>query len=84
MIHFCYRLDRLKLAKKEKAAAVEDSLINAAKSGALKQKVTEDQLIKMLEGITDQDEGEGGKRKIAIQRKKYADDSSDDNDDDLL
>jgi len=77
-------LDRLKLAKKEKAAAVEDSLINAAKTGALKQKVSEDQLIKMLEGITSSDEPEGGKKKIAIQRKRYADDSSDDNDDDLL
>ena len=81
------RIQRLKLVRGEKARAVEDSLIRAATTGALKQKVTEEQLVQMLEQFAGTDDkGDGAKKKgITIQRRKSAfdDDDDDDNDDDL-
>ena len=79
------------MVKKEKARLVEDSLIKAATTGQLKSKVTDAQLITMLEQMNPADtEGTGGagggkKKAIIIQRRKYGmdDDDVDDNDDDL-
>ncbi len=77
------RLKRLNLVRQEKARAIEDSLIKAATSGQLRGKVTDDQLVKMLEG-SEGAEG-GAQKKVSIQRKNYGMDSDDDdNDDDLL
>lgn len=77
------------MVKKEHARAVEDSLINAATSGQLKTRVSEEQLIAMLEQIS----GKGsavssttasGRSGITIQRRKTGfEDEDDDNDDDL-
>mmetsp|Transcript_16136 Transcript_16136/g.17485 ORF Transcript_16136/g.17485 Transcript_16136/m.17485 type:complete len:126 (-) Transcript_16136:2010-2387(-) len=86
------RLSRLSLVKKEKARAVEDSLIAGATNGRLKSKVSEEQLIIMLEQISggggsgEAEEGRGGaKRGVVIQRRKYGIDDDDDEDDsDLL
>ena len=85
------RIARMKLVRAEKARSVEDSLIRAATNGQLKSKVTEDQLIAMLNQISggaDDATGDsaGGKKKgITIQRRKYGmdEDDDDDNDDDL-
>jgi programmed cell death protein 5 len=85
------RMKRLALTRKEKARAVEDSLINAATNGRLGGKVTEEQLIQMLEQINGEDStgggsAGGGKGKVNIQRRKYGfdDEDDDDNDDDLM
>lgn len=84
------RMNRLKLVKKEKARAVEDSLIKAATSGQLRTKVSEEELIGMLDGVSGGSSGgEGGenssKKGVSIQRRNYGMDSDDDdNDDDLL
>ena len=82
------RMKRLAMVKIEKARAVEDSLINAATNGKLKSKVSEEQLIVMLEQISGgsetASEGGTGKRGIVVQRRKTGfDDDDDDNDDDL-
>ena len=80
------RMNRLKLVKKDKARAVEDSLIKAATSGQLRSKVTEEALITMLDGVSGGD-SEGGisKKAVSIQRRNYGMDSDDDdNDDDLM
>lgn len=82
------RISRLSLVKKEKARLVEDSLIKAATTGALKSKVTDAQLIAMLEQLNPGEKGiasGGGKKGIVIQRRKYGmdDEDDDDNDDDL-
>jgi programmed cell death protein 5 len=81
------RMSTLALVKKEKARAVEDSLINAASSGRLKSKVTEEQLIAMLQQFSggDDNEGAGGKKKgIVVQRRKTGfEDDDDDSDSDL-
>jgi len=76
----------MKLVRPDKARAVEDSLIRAATTGALKQKVSEEQLVAMLGQYEESQSGGGGAKKgITIQRRKYGmdDDDDDDNDDDL-
>jgi DNA-binding TFAR19-related protein (PDSD5 family) len=74
------RLKRLNLVRKDKARAIEDSLIKAATTGQLRNKVTDDQLVKMLEGTE-----EAGQKKVSMQRRNYGMDSDDDdNDDDLM
>mmetsp|Transcript_10582 Transcript_10582/g.9520 ORF Transcript_10582/g.9520 Transcript_10582/m.9520 type:complete len:125 (+) Transcript_10582:72-446(+) len=80
------RLNRLSLVRKDKARAVGDSIISAATNGRLKGKVTEEQLIAMLEQLSltkDSDTTISGKSKgITIQRRKYGFDDDDDEDDD--
>lgn len=82
------RMNRLKLVKKDKARAVEDSLIKAATSGQLRSKVSEEQLISMLDGVSSGAGGEDGappKKGVKVQRRNYGMDSDDDdNDDDLM
>lgn len=81
------RLRRVKIVKKERASAVEAMIANMAISGKMDSKVTEGQLIEMLEGIVGaQQQKKNDAGKIKIQRKKYNFDSDDDddNDDDLL
>lgn len=78
------RLTRLNLVRKDKARAVEDALIKAATSGQLRGKVTEEQLIGMLEGTSDAN-GEAKGKAVSVQRRNYGMDSDDDdNDDDLM
>uniref|UniRef100_A0A6U1MCS4 Programmed cell death protein 5 n=1 Tax=Fibrocapsa japonica TaxID=94617 RepID=A0A6U1MCS4_9STRA len=76
------RLGNIAAVKPEKARGVEDLLLKAATNGQLQGKVTESQLVSMLESIG-KEEGKHA-TKVIIQRKKYFDDSDDDNDDDLL
>lgn len=82
------RIARMAIVRKEKARLVEDSLIRGATSGQIKQKVTEEMLIKMLDGVGgDGDAGAGGtgKKAVVVQRRKYGmDDDEDDDDSDLL
>eukprot|EP00981_Chlorochromonas_danica_P008141 scaffold2028_cov181-Ochromonas_danica.AAC.19 len=86
------RLTRLSLVKKELVRAVEDSIITGATNGRLSGKVTDEQLIAMLEqvgGSAGGQEGSAlgvGKKKVVIQRRKYAgvDEDDDDDDSDLL
>jgi programmed cell death protein 5 len=80
------RLSRLAMVKKEHARSVEDSLINAATNGQLKSKISEEQLIAMLEQISGSAAtGTAQNRGITIQRRKtgFDDDEEDDDDSDL-
>eukprot|EP00227_Mantoniella_beaufortii_P017799 CAMPEP_0197592540 /NCGR_PEP_ID=MMETSP1326-20131121/15148_1 /TAXON_ID=1155430 /ORGANISM="Genus nov. species nov., Strain RCC2288" /LENGTH=137 /DNA_ID=CAMNT_0043158245 /DNA_START=61 /DNA_END=474 /DNA_ORIENTATION=+ len=54
------RLSRIALVKPDKARALEQMLMQAAQRGQLGGKVTEEALIKMLEGINGQASGDGG------------------------
>jgi DNA-binding TFAR19-related protein (PDSD5 family) len=71
------------LVKTEKAAAVENLIASIAMQGKLPGRINEGRLIEMLEGL-------GGKQntstssRISIQRKQYAFDSDDEDDDDLM
>ena len=68
------RLGRIRLVKESRATDVENRLIMLARSGQLRQKVTEDQLKGMLNAVAENKE-----EKIVISRRKDWDD-----DDDLL
>ncbi|KAJ3042601.1 Programmed cell death protein 5 [Rhizophlyctis rosea] len=73
------RLARIKIVKEEKARAVEDMLLRMAQGGQLRSKVSEQQLIDMLEQISESTKQE---TKITYNRRRFAD-SDDDDDFDL-
>ena len=69
------RLGRIRLVKESRAADVENRLIMLARSGQLRQKVTEEQLKELLNAMADTKEEE----KIVISRRKNGwDDDEDD------
>jgi len=71
------RLGRIRLVKESRAVEVENRLIMLARSGQLRQKVTEEQLKELLNAVAENKEEE----KIVISRRKGG---WDDEDDDLL
>lgn len=71
------RLGRIRLVKESRAQDVENRLITLARSGQLRQKVTEEQLKELLGAVAEGKE-EG---KIVVTRRKG---TWDDEDDDLL
>ena len=77
------RLTRMRLVKEEKARQIEDYIIKAAQSGQLRNKVTEEELVAL---INQADAAAAKKKVVTTNRKKYSglDDDSDDNDDDLM
>ncbi|KAH8667420.1 PDCD5-related protein [Tricladium varicosporioides] len=68
------RLGRIRLVKESRAAEVEDRLIMLARSGQLRQKVTEGQLKELLGAVAEKKEEE----KIVVSRRKGAWDDEDD------
>ncbi|KAJ3044632.1 hypothetical protein HDV00_001558 [Rhizophlyctis rosea] len=70
------RLARIKIVKEDKARAVEDMLLRMAQGGQLRGKVSEQQLIDMLEQIS---EANAKETKITYNRRRFGD--SDDEDD---
>jgi programmed cell death protein 5 len=82
------RLSRVAIVRPDNARAVEDHIIAAARSGTLREPVSEGLLIKMLDQVSGGGGGgsapgggaaSGGVKKVVIQRKKRSD--SDDDDD---
>jgi len=71
------RLGRIRLVKASRANDVENRLITLARSGQLRQKVTEEQLKDLLGAVS---ENESTEQKITVSRRK----GWDDDDDDLL
>lgn len=69
------RLNSIALVKPEKAKQLEGMLINMARSGQLSEKMSEEQLVKVLEQISQSKQ----KTKVNFQRRRVMD--SDDEDD---
>jgi len=69
------RLGRIRLVKEERATEVENRLIMLARTGQLRQKVTEDQLKELLNAVADTKKDED---KIVVSRRKGWDDEDDD------
>jgi programmed cell death protein 5 len=67
------RVQRVALVNPEKARAIENSLIQAARQGRLAGRVGEDQVISMLERMGGGDASK--EKKVVIQRRKGAFDS---------
>jgi programmed cell death protein 5 len=61
------RLARIALVKPDKARSVEDMVLNAARRGALTEKVSEERLRGMLEQLSEQSSRQS---KITIQRRR--------------
>jgi len=68
------RLARISIVKADKARAVEDLLIRMVQTGQIRGKVSESQLIGLLEQINQQQRPE---TKIVYNRRKFGDDSDD-------
>ncbi|KAI1380001.1 double-stranded DNA-binding domain-containing protein [Hypoxylon crocopeplum] len=68
------RLGRIRLVKEERATDIENRLIMLARTGQLRQKVTEAQLKELLSAVADNKEEE----KIVVARRKGWDDEDDD------
>ncbi|OTA98440.1 hypothetical protein M426DRAFT_31653, partial [Hypoxylon sp. CI-4A] len=68
------RLGRIRLVKEERATDVENRLIMLARTGQLRQKVTEAQLKELLNAVAENKEEE----KIVVNRRKNWDDEDDD------
>ncbi|KAM5431614.1 hypothetical protein McanMca71_004849 [Microsporum canis] len=66
------RLGRIRLVKESRATDIENRLIMLARSGQLRQKVTEDQLKELLNAVADHKE-----EKIVISRRGGWDDDLD-------
>ncbi|KAF7867185.1 hypothetical protein EAF04_005269 [Stromatinia cepivora] len=71
------RLGRIRLVKESRAVDVENRLIMLARSGQLRQKITEEQLKDLLSSVSEAQEKE---EKIVVTRRK----GTWDDDDDLL
>ncbi|KAI0475809.1 double-stranded DNA-binding domain-containing protein [Xylariaceae sp. FL0804] len=76
------RLGRIRLVKEARAAEVEDRLIALARSGQLRQRVTEAQLKDLLSALADGNgqggSGGGGVGRIVVDRRKAWDDEDED------
>ncbi|KAK9381686.1 PDCD5-related protein [Kockiozyma suomiensis] len=73
------RLSRIRIVRQQKANGVEDLLIRMARSGQIQNRVDEDELISLLDQISQQ-ESKANETKIVYQTRRY---NYDDDDDDL-
>ncbi|KAI9851428.1 MAG: hypothetical protein M1824_002706 [Vezdaea acicularis] len=73
------RLNRIRLVKESRAVEVENRLITLARSGQLRQKVTEEQLKELLGAVAENSRDE---ERIVVSRRKGG--WGDEDDDDLL
>eukprot|EP00033_Pygsuia_biforma_P001938 GCRY01002160.1.p1 GENE.GCRY01002160.1~~GCRY01002160.1.p1 ORF type:complete len:126 (-),score=36.00 GCRY01002160.1:31-408(-) len=71
------RLSTLSLVKPEKARSVEDTFLQMAQRGALQGQVSEQMVVQMLK-----QGGESTRTKMTINRRRYAVDSDESDDDD--
>ncbi|KAF2089990.1 DNA-binding TFAR19-related protein, partial [Saccharata proteae CBS 121410] len=69
------RLGRIRLVKESRATDIENRLIMLARSGQLRQKVTEEQLKDLLGAVSEQEEKT--QKKIVVQRRGGWDDDDD-------
>ncbi|KAI9295576.1 hypothetical protein K502DRAFT_290806 [Neoconidiobolus thromboides FSU 785] len=67
------RLNRVKMVKSERALEIENKIIYLAKTGQLRNKVSEPMLIQMLDGGSQNSNKENNQGKIRFQRKRYDD-----------
>ncbi|GMG20232.1 unnamed protein product [Ambrosiozyma monospora] len=73
------RLSRVRLVKPERVQAVENYLVKLYQSGAVRTKITEDDIVEILEKVA-KDERRGNQNKIVFNRREvsYGDDDDDD------
>ncbi|PKI82900.1 hypothetical protein MVES_003321 [Malassezia vespertilionis] len=72
------RLSRIALVKPQKSNAVTDILIQMARSGQIRQRITEEQLILLLDQMEQANPAKEASGKITYTRKKTMDSDDDD------
>ena len=70
-----FSVARIELVKPDKARAIEDMIIGAARRGGLQGKISEERLVGLLEQVSDQSSSKS--TKITIQRRRAFDDEDD-------
>ncbi|EEB07280.1 DNA-binding TFAR19-like protein [Schizosaccharomyces japonicus yFS275] len=70
------RLSRIALVRSDRAKAIEELLLRMAKTGQIRHKITESELIDLLEQISGQ-ETKKKETKIVVNRRKFDDDEDD-------
>lgn len=73
------KLGNIRLVKPERASQVESMIINAAQSGQLGGRISEEQLKDLLTKVTEQTQK---KTNVTIMRRRQRFDDDDDDDDD--
>ncbi|KAK7206921.1 hypothetical protein BZA70DRAFT_236421 [Myxozyma melibiosi] len=76
------RLSRVRIVRQQKAQGVEDLLIRMARTGQIQNRVDEDELISLLDQISQQ-ESKANETKIVVSTRRYNYDDDDDLDLDL-
>ncbi|KAK9452385.1 PDCD5-related protein [Limtongia smithiae] len=76
------RLSRIRIVKQQKAKGVEDLLIQMARTGQIRNRVDESELISLLDQIS-KEETKAHETKIVYQTRRYELDDSDDDLDNL-
>ncbi|KAK9241107.1 PDCD5-related protein [Lipomyces kononenkoae] len=71
------RLSRIRIVKQQKAKSVEDLLIQMARTGQIRNRVDEDELISLLDQISKQESKEH-ETKIVYQTRRFGGDDSED------
>ncbi|CDU25450.1 uncharacterized protein SPSC_05343 [Sporisorium scitamineum] len=71
------RLSRIGLVKPQKARQITDLLIRMAQSGQIRGRITEDQLIDLLDQVDQASSADSGAGKITFTRKKTVQDDDD-------
>jgi len=72
------RLSRIALVNPSLSSQMEGILLRMAQTGQLRQRVTEDQLIGLLEQASEAQGKSNAKKSISFQRRKVVDDDDDD------
>lgn len=76
------KLANIRLVKPDRAEQVESMVINAARSGQLNGRVSEEQLKDILQTVTEQTRKETSVTIMRRRRRAFDDDDDDDDDDD--
>ncbi|KAK9366408.1 PDCD5-related protein [Lipomyces kononenkoae] len=71
------RLSRIRIVKQQKAKSVEDLLIQMARTGQIRSRVDEDELISLLDQISKQESREH-ETKIVYQTRRFGGDEDED------
>ncbi|KAK9464462.1 PDCD5-related protein [Lipomyces arxii] len=71
------RLSRIRIVKQQRAKGVEDLLIQMARTGQIRARIDEDELISLLDQISKQETKEN-ETKIVYQTRRYDDDLDED------
>lgn len=72
------RLSTLSLVKPQKARAVQDLILRMAQTGQIRQKLSEGELVQLLERVSEKEREQVTKRVVIQRRRGESDDEDED------